>query len=168
VGEPLRDHKRPELIRRIREKYKEKGIVEKGVNLLPALIVKGKKKPKFQTVNFTFNYEFNEKEIIEKAEQLADARIECNKIEEEKKMVTSDFKAKIDAKQAAINMLAGHIQNGFEKITKACQMTKDFNRGLKFYFYEGKNVGEEKLTAHDYQLQADFEEGKRTDTNDPE
>lgn len=169
VKKPLHDHKRDELIKQIREVCKAKDIAEQSQSSALTVIKKGKKqKQKFQTVNWTFNNKFTKDEILQKAEQLASARIECNALDEEKKTVASDYKAKIDAKQAEINMLAGHIQHGFEKLTKACQMHKNFDTGFKVFYYEGKEVGQEKLTARDYQLQAEFEETGEDKSNDPE
>lgn len=162
VKKPLHDHKHDELIRLIREEYKKQGIIEETITALiisPTMKKAGFKKG--QTVNFTFNYEFNDKEITEKAEQLASACIERNRITDEKKHVMSEYSAKIDSKTSEINILSGHIEAGFEKRTQACQMFKDFDKGVKAYFFEGKQVGEEKLTQHDYQMQADFEEGKK-------
>ncbi len=161
VKKPLHDHKHEELIRQIREVYKAKGIIEEQSQALiisPSMKKAGFKKG--QTVNYTFNYDFNNEEITQKAEQLASACIERNKITDEKKHVNSEYQAKIDAKTSEINILSGHIESGFEKRTAACQMFKDFDKGFKYYFCNGKQVGEEKLNQHDYQMQADFEEGK--------
>lgn len=105
--------------------------------------------------NYTYKQTFSEKEIREKSRQLAEACQERGHIEDEKKAVMSDYKSKLDSKEAEINTLAGDIQRGFNMKTNLCEVKKDFSKGVKHYLFDGKRVGTEKLTAKDHQAELD-------------
>lgn len=59
-------------------------------------------------------YQFTAEELKEKSSQLARECRRAEETEDDKKRVMSDFKAKIDALQASISLLSGHINNGYE------------------------------------------------------
>lgn len=104
--------------------------------------------------NYNFQYTFTQEEIKEKSKQLAKSCEERNSLEDDKKSVMSDFKAKIDSKSAEINVLSNHINTGHEWLNKTCDVEYDFDAGKKIYYWEGMRVGEEKMKSADYQLQA--------------
>lgn len=104
--------------------------------------------------NYNFQYNFSQEELHEKSKELARACNERVKLEEQKKSVTSDFKAKIDSKSAEVNILSGHISNGYEWLTKTCDVEYDFDAGKKKYYYDGLMVGVERMSPNDYQLKA--------------
>lgn len=161
VKKPLHDHKQEELIKQIREVCKKKGIIEQSTSTALAIVPKKpkvKKKEALPKVNYTFDHEFNDKEISQKADQLADACIERNRLMDEKKHINSEFTAKIDAKISEINIISGHISHGYEKVTKTCDLVKDFDKGVRIYMFEGKEVGRDKLTAKDHQIDIPLEE----------
>lgn len=106
--------------------------------------------------NYNFRYQFTKEELEEKAKQLAKSCEERTSIEDEKKSVMSDFKAKIDSKTAEINHLSNNINSGYEYVTKTCEVEYDFEAGFKKYFYDGVQVGKEKMTSNDYQLEAEI------------
>lgn len=101
-------------------------------------------------------YAFTEAELQDKSKQLATACTEKQHIEDEKKSVNSDFKAKIDAKTSSINLLSNHISNGFEMRNVECEVEKDFEKGIKKYFYDGKEYDSVPLTALDRQAELNF------------
>jgi hypothetical protein len=102
--------------------------------------------------NYTFDYKFSKEELEDKSKQLALACEERNRLEDDKKSVMSDYKAKIDGKNAEINIVSGHINTGKERLTKTCDVVLDFDNGYKTYYWDGLKVGTEKLTKDDYQL----------------
>lgn len=111
--------------------------------------------------NYTFDYFFNDKELKEKSKQLANACEQRQALEDEKKAISSEFKAKLDAKNAEINIISGHVSTGKERIYKTCEVEYDYDNGNKIFRYlindELKEVGREKMTAADYQLSADID-----------
>lgn len=115
-------------------------------------------KPVIRKENFDFKYKFSPEELAEKSTQLAKACEERNSLEDQKKSVMSDFKAKIDQKAAEVNILSGHINAGYEYVTKTCTVQYDFDKGVKIYAYGDQIVGNVKMTPTDYQLKAEISE----------
>lgn len=107
--------------------------------------------------NYNFQYNFTEEELKEKSKQLARSCDERNNLEDQKKSVMSDFKSKIDSKNAEINIASGHINNGYEWLTKTCDVEYDFDHGKKIFYYNDLRVGVEKMTKDDYQIKANLE-----------
>lgn len=101
---------------------------------------------------FSFQHNFTEAELKEKSRELARACDERTKAEDEKKKIQADFKAKIDGKNAEINIISGHINSGWEYVSKNCDVIFDFPKGIKKFYFEGECVGEEKTTSADHQL----------------
>lgn len=100
----------------------------------------------------TYEHHFSEAEINEKAKSLSHVILEQNQLEEQKKSVMSDYKAKIDKKQEQINEISNYIRSGFEMRHATCEVIKDFEAGKKTYILDGKTVKEEKMTTADYTL----------------
>lgn len=107
--------------------------------------------------NWMFNYNFTEEELKEKSLQLAQICNEKNRIDDDKKSAASSFKSKLDAKQSEINLLSNQIATGSEMVTKTCDCIYDHDRGIKTYIYDGKEVGQEKMTSADYQGELELE-----------
>lgn len=101
----------------------------------------------------SIRYAFTREELADKSKQLANACHERSNIVSEKKSVMSDFKAKIDAKDAVVSLLSGHISNGYEMKNVECEVVKDFEKGTKTYFYEGQPYDTVALTAFDRQTE---------------
>lgn len=106
----------------------------------------------------TIKYVFNEQEIAEKAKQLANECSEKQNLEDEKKAVMSDFKSKVDGKDAIIGLLSNHINFGFEMKTVLCDVEFDFKKGVKHLFFDGKKYDTVKITEEDRQLEIATEE----------
>lgn len=150
----LLDHKIPTLKTLIREKWKKKGIEELPIQ---GLTTQPKKMPQ-RKENYQFTRNFTEDELKLKSKQLSGACIQRNEIEDEFKSVKSGYKSRIEAEQAKINMLSGEMQRGHETVLKTCDVLYDYDKGVKIYTWEGKEVGRERMTKADYQTEAEFTE----------
>lgn len=64
-----------------------------------------------------------EAEILQAGKDLADRTVELRSLEEDKKRVTSDFGAKIAAKEADISTLTNKMQSGYEFRNVTCTET---------------------------------------------
>lgn len=151
---PLLDHKHDTLKKLIRDKWKKKKIEELPIQgLVPA-----EKKKAVRKENYQFNRKFSSEELMQKSMQLSSACISRNSLEDEKKAVVSEYKAKLDSKNSEINLLAGELDRRSENVLKTCEVFYDFDKGTKHYSYEGAEVGTERMEKKDYQLQAEFDE----------
>jgi hypothetical protein len=103
---------------------------------------------------------FTQEEKNQKTEQMLQAMRQKEEIEAEFKTSKSNYKSKIDSKEAEIKLTANLLNAGFEDRTYSCLLTKDFEVGKRLYHEIGSNklVGEEPLTASDYQTQMDLDE----------
>lgn len=151
---PLLDHKNETLKKLIRDKWKKKNIEELPIQgLIPAA-----KKKNIRKENYQFNRKFSEAEMMTKSMALSQACIDRNTLEDEKKSVVSEYKAKLDAKNGEINLLSGELQRRSENVLKTCEVFYDFDKATKHYSYECVEVGTERMEKKDYQLQAEFDE----------
>lgn len=153
---PLLDHKTSTLKQLIRLKWKKNGIEELPVQ---GLIKAHKNKPKGKTVkeNYQFTRKFTNEELGTKSMALSGACIERNNITDEFKAVKKEYSGKIDAQTAIINQIANELQKGSETVLKTCEVLYDYDKAIKIYSYEGTEVGRERMTKKDYQLEANFE-----------
>lgn len=110
----------------------------------------------FKKENYDYQHFFTDDELKEKSQQLARACRDHAGIEDQKKSVMSDFKAKLDKISAEINHTSNHINSGFEMRYNTCDVEYAFDEGLKIYYHNGKKVGEEKMTPSDYQAKLDL------------
>lgn len=102
-------------------------------------------------------YEFTPDELAAKADQISDAwKVKCQ-IDDQKKSVMSDFKSKLDSKEAEINLLANHLSNKFEFRSERCDVEKDFNTGIKTYSWKGIVYDKIKMEASEYQMELPIE-----------
>jgi regulatory protein YycI of two-component signal transduction system YycFG len=101
----------------------------------------------------TIRYSFDKNEIAQKSTQLAETCGEKSRLVEEKKSVTSDYKAKIDAKDSIISLLSSHITNGYEIKTVECEVEYDHEKGVKRYFYQGVLYDTWTMDDEDRQLE---------------
>lgn len=110
--------------------------------------------------SFIGKHTFTQEEKNQKTEQMLQAMRQKEEIEAEFKTSKSNYKSKIDSKEAEIKLTANLLNAGFEDRTYNCLLTKDFEAGKRLYHEIGSNklVGEEPLTAVDYQTQMDLTE----------
>ncbi len=151
---PLLDHKHETLKKLIRDKWSKKKIIEAPVM---GMVIAPKKK-NVRKENYQFNRKFSPAELTTKSIALSQACIDRNTLEDEKKAIISQYKAKIEAENGRINLLAGELQRGSENVLKTCEVFYDFDKATKHYSYEGVEVGTERMEKKDYQLQAEFDE----------
>lgn len=105
------------------------------------------------------NYEhfFTDEELISRGDILARLEIDRMEIEENKKNVMSDFKSKLEEKDTAINKVSREIDSKKEQRNAICDVIRDFSKGTKQCFLNGKLVKEDKLSASEYQLKIPME-----------
>lgn len=101
----------------------------------------------------TIRYSFDTHEIAQKSTQLAETCGEKQRLVEEKKSVTSDYKAKIDAKDSLMSLLSSHITNGYEIKTVECELEIDHEKCLKRYYYQGILYDTRPMDDEDRQLE---------------
>lgn len=101
----------------------------------------------------TIRYSFSKDELAEQSMQLADACGEKHRLEDEKKSVSSNYKARIDEKVSVISRLSANVTNGYEIKSVECEVEFDFANGLKRYFYQGVLYDTQAMTDADRQLE---------------
>jgi hypothetical protein len=106
------------------------------------------------TVLVTFKYQFTPEEIGNNADQLARFVMEQDEIEQEKKEVMSQYKAKLDEASAKISKYANWVRSGYEMRDEDCRLVLDYGKGKRMHFSKksGKLVKEENLWPDDRQL----------------
>ena len=97
-------------------------------------------------------YSFSKDELQERSKMLAETCAEKARLIEEKKSVSSDYKAKIDAKDSTISLLSSNVTNGYEVKNVECEVEYDYEQGLKRYFYQGVLYDTVAMTDADRQL----------------
>lgn len=105
-------------------------------------------------------YKFNEQELKEISSELARATSEQNNLENEKKAVMSEFKAKIDTKAAERQKLAGHINTGCEYRYIDCEMmmnTPKVGRKTLTRLDTAEVVWEKEMSKEELQLRLNLE-----------
>lgn len=104
---------------------------------------------------------FTQDELRGKADELADKVARRESLEEEKKRVGADYKARIDATTSDINLLARHITERCEYQQVECQAYLDFpDHGKKTIFRvdTGEEVGVETMQPADRQAAFQWEQ----------
>ena len=115
--------------------------------------------------NFDYMYQFTKEELAEKANRLASACNDLQKLEEEKKTFNSGFKYKLDGKSAEISLLSNNISTGEEYITRSCDCEYDFDNKEKIYRLNGMEVGRVAMTPSDYQTDLELTEEELNNNN---
>lgn len=100
----------------------------------------------------SFKHTYTEQEINEFGRSSANLVSERDSLEEEKKLVTADYKQKIEEKKTKIKDLSRKILTGFYMRNEMCEVVKDFSKGSKKIYFNGTLVSEDKLTAADFTL----------------
>lgn len=98
-----------------------------------------------------------QEERNEMAFSLAEKQLEKNMLEDEKKSVTSSYKAKIDAKNAEINVLSGNVKDGYVFVSIYSDRRKNtVTRQWEWWNPEtGEIVKTEPFSPKDYQTNID-------------
>lgn len=121
-------------------------------------------------VSYVGKHVFTQEEKDSKLQQMLTAMRIKQEIEDELKTTKSTYKAKIDSRDAEIKLMSNLLNAGQEDRTFQCILFKDFESGKRFYIEVGTNktIGEELLTAADYQTQMDLDEAKIKANNEIE
>lgn len=125
------------------------------------------KKTKREKVSKSAMYYFNGEELLQIGKDISQQLSDLRQLENQKKAIVSEFKAKIDAKTSEININSGYIQNGFCYRTYDCYLVRNFEEGNREYYnsHTGELVATEKLTPDDYQVKIDLEESNKDQSN---
>jgi hypothetical protein len=102
---------------------------------------------------------FTESEIKDFSRTLAYECRQVAQLEEQKKEVVSDFKAKIDAKHSLISMLSNNVNNGYEYRNVDCEVELDTpKKGIKTLtrIDTGAEVEVTKMTESDRQTELEI------------
>jgi len=90
------------------------------------------KKTHTKIVEETLKYTFTEKENLENGRRLGEAHEELQCIQDDKKRLVDEFKAKESAKDAEITSLSGKVRSGYEYRPIKCEVTyNDPKVGIK-------------------------------------
>lgn len=116
----------------------------------------GDDKPKVKKENKEIEFYFTPIELQEKGKKLAIVLQDKAKIEDEKKHVADGFKSQIDAKQTEIDILIEQLTIGMERKNVIVEVRRNFESGLREYWYKDEKRGEEPLTKQDHQLDLDL------------
>lgn len=108
-------------------------------------------------------YEFNEEEKKEISKRLANENQNKQRLEDEKKAVVSNFKAKIDSAISQVNLLSSHIASGYEHRYFKCYKVLNFSRTIREYYNieNGELIKEEAFSREDHQLKLNFRKKKK-------
>lgn len=113
-----------------------------------------------QTKEF-LQYQFSHDEIHQKGLELARLSSEAEAIENERKSVASEFKAKLDSIGAQMHTLGNHINNGYEHRYIECTVKfHDPNTGIKSTYRNdtGELVSKQTMTGAEMQEEIAFED----------
>lgn len=75
-----------------------------------------------EIIDHQCKYVFNDGELLQIGKELARKNNDSQALEEDKKRVTSDFKARIDKAQAEIGILSRQLSTGYDHRYLKCQV----------------------------------------------
>jgi len=108
-----------------------------------------------KTYNIYEKYNFTEKELREKADELSDKLLSKEGKEEQLKSVKSQFKAEIEGFQAQIIKLSNDIRSKYEYRYFKCFKKRDIKRKINVFVCSktGAIMKESPFTDDDYQME---------------
>jgi hypothetical protein len=107
-----------------------------------------------ETVTVFGKHTLSEEEITDKSMLMAETVRSLSLKQAEKKSVVKRFGAEIEALAEQVEILSGHVRDGYEMRAVVCIRRKDFDRKLiRFVSVEnGDTVKVEPFTEADYQM----------------
>lgn len=102
--------------------------------------------------------EYSDADIHKMAVEMVQAMKDKETIKDEARSASESFKLKLAEKDAKIEQLSSCITNGFQYVSKALKLVKNFETQKREYWLDDKIVLEEDLTAKDHQLELDMVE----------
>ena len=108
--------------------------------------------------NKDIKHEFSAEEKASIASKMADAQLEKEKTEAEKKAANAGFKEALDTVENSIIELAGKYRQGYEWQTMRCHQHFDFETGNKIFtdIDSGEILHSQPLEKKDFQLRLEF------------
>lgn len=110
--------------------------------------------------NVTLRHTFSEDERRELAIDMAEASVKKESLDEEFKVIKSDYKGQIESEEAKIKMNARKLQNGFEMRSIKCE--KEFKHDAREVFWyhpeSGEVVKRRTMTQDEMQMEFNFTE----------
>lgn len=112
-------------------------------------------------------HDFTNAEKLSLSHQLAFATQQVSSLEDQKRQITSDFKAKIDEQAARTASLATKIANGYEYRDTLCRVEFVTANGVKRCYRcdNGDFVKEESMTQADFQRNLPLDDSKKPSEN---
>lgn len=117
-----------------------------------------------ETVTKNYRYDFTEAELLSKSKKWAAAHAKLGQIEAEKTTANAQFKSRTATVDAEIQLLADHINAGYEFRSVECDIILNSPTvGWKVHYRQdnGEILGEaERMTPEELQGELMFEENK--------
>ena len=129
------------------------------------------KKLKSETIKLFLKCEFSQDEILRKGIELARLNLDKTRIDNEKKAVVSEYKAKLDGKDAEIAVIGNQISNGFEHRNVECQIdwhSPTTGKKTTTRLDTNEVIRIESMTAEEMQMEIEFEPVEQTKQVEPE
>jgi len=115
---------------------------------------------KTKTTHELLKYQFTHDELHQKGVDLARMNSEMLALDNEKKSVVADFKAKIEGKTAEVELTSNHINNGYEYRRIECEIRfNDPSTGWKTVVRKdnGEVVRKEQMTEEELQYELELD-----------
>ncbi len=113
--------------------------------------------------NLNLQYKFSQDELRDLGKELAESQIQLRQLDDDRKRVADEWKARISAKEAEIASLSNKVSSGYEYRDIPCEITlnEPINKKTARRLDTGETVWVRDLTDAEKQrtLQFDVEEG---------
>ncbi|MBE2178893.1 MAG: hypothetical protein IAE97_00270 [Chthoniobacterales bacterium] len=111
--------------------------------------------------NLNLQYKFSDDELRILGKELAEAQIQSRQLEDDRKRVADEWKAKISTKEAEIASLSNKVNSGYEYRDIPCEITLNEPVGKKTARRTdtGETVWVRDLTDSERQRTLDFSDG---------
>lgn len=113
---------------------------------------------KYPKENVSYRYNFTKEEQEINSQLMANAAVAIGELEDEKKAIASEYKAKIDAKTAELNLLSRHVIDKYTQKTSYLNKRKNFDTmRWEWFDDDGVLLKTEPLAGKDRQRDIDFD-----------
>lgn len=112
--------------------------------------------------SLNLQYKFNAEELRILGHDLAEAQIQLRQLNDDRKRVADEWKAKISTKEAEIASLSNKVSSGYEFRQIPCEITlnEPINKKTIRRLDTGEIVGIQELSDYERQRTLKFEEGE--------
>lgn len=110
-------------------------------------------------VTVNCKHTFDDAELLQKSQQIANLITDINHEEDEKKAIGAQYKNKIDTMKAEAKLVSGHITNGFMYTDKPAELYLDYGTSQRVYVdkHNGEELRRDIFHASDFQKKIDFD-----------